>query len=442
MPCRSPAASSPTGAPTSSRSRTPSTATSSAAAPSGVCRHRPAAVSHLYHIFNHNKRAAAINLKHAAGREALLKLVESRRRVPHQLPDRRAAAARHRRRRRARRESPTSSTRATPVAAPRVRSPRWAASTRRRSGRAPGSRWPTSTPDQGMPTADAGARVRRQPDRLRARVGCRRRAPAPRAHRRRPSSSTPRCSTPACGRCRPRSPRRRCSGVEEMRRPPRGSGAPLVNSYRTKDDRYVHLCMDQQHYWPSFCDGVGRPEWKDDPLIATHEAREANSDYCVSLIETLIAERTLVEWNEVLSGPARSRSTPCRRPASSPADPQVVANGYMAEVEDEVGRTLSLVARADSVRRRAVLDATRARLRRAHRRAPPRGRLRAWTRSFSSRSTAPSTSPGSAVIGPGRRELRPRPWSTPRRATCCRRGRVRDPIRTTGCGATYRRAAP
>src|SRR4029453_6130684 len=37
----------------------------------------PGGVSHLYHIFNHNKRAAAINLKHADGREALLKLVGS-----------------------------------------------------------------------------------------------------------------------------------------------------------------------------------------------------------------------------------------------------------------------------------------------------------------------------------------------------------------------------
>src|SRR4029078_10704737 len=37
----------------------------------------PGGVSHLYHIFNHNKRAAAINLKHADGSEALLKLLES-----------------------------------------------------------------------------------------------------------------------------------------------------------------------------------------------------------------------------------------------------------------------------------------------------------------------------------------------------------------------------
>ena len=106
-------------------------------------------------------------------------------------------------------------------------------------------------------------------------------------------------------------------GTEEMRRPPRGTGAPLVNSYRTKDGRYVHLCMDQQHYWPSFCDAVGRPEWKTDPRLATHEAREKNGEHCVKLIEELFAERTLAEWKE--SSPASAvRSTRCRRSASWP----------------------------------------------------------------------------------------------------------------------------
>ena len=53
----------------------------------------------------------------------------------------------------------------------------------------------------------------------------------------------------------------------------------------------MHLCMDQQHYWPSFCDAVGRPEWKSDPRLATHEARERNGEYCVQLVEALFAER-------------------------------------------------------------------------------------------------------------------------------------------------------
>jgi crotonobetainyl-CoA:carnitine CoA-transferase CaiB-like acyl-CoA transferase len=131
-------------------------------------------------------------------------------------------------------------------------------------------------------------------------------------------------------------------GAEELRRPPRGSGAPLVNSYRTKDGRHVHLCMDQQHYWPSFCDAVGRPEWKDDPRLATHEAREEHSDECVQLIEDLFVQRTLSEWKDVLTG-QRGPFDPVQKTGELAADPQVVANGYLADIEDEVGRTLSLV---------------------------------------------------------------------------------------------------
>jgi crotonobetainyl-CoA:carnitine CoA-transferase CaiB-like acyl-CoA transferase len=132
-------------------------------------------------------------------------------------------------------------------------------------------------------------------------------------------------------------------GTEELRRPPRGSGAPLVNSYRTKDGRFVHMCMDQQRYWASFCDGVGRPEWKEDSRLATHEAREQNADYCVKQLEALFAEHSLAEWKEILArqmGPF----DPVQKVGELVSDPQVDANGYVMHVEDEAGRTLSLVA--------------------------------------------------------------------------------------------------
>ena len=132
-------------------------------------------------------------------------------------------------------------------------------------------------------------------------------------------------------------------GTDELRRPQRGYGAPLVNSYRTKDGRFIHLCMDQQRYWPSFCDGVARPEWKHDPRLATHEAREQNAVYCIQLIEELMAERTLDEWKEALAK-QRGPFDPVQKVGELARDPQVIANGYLANVQDETGRTLSLVA--------------------------------------------------------------------------------------------------
>jgi crotonobetainyl-CoA:carnitine CoA-transferase CaiB-like acyl-CoA transferase len=131
-------------------------------------------------------------------------------------------------------------------------------------------------------------------------------------------------------------------GAAEMRRPRRGSGAPLVNSFRTKDGRFIHLCMAQQHYWPSFCDGVGRPAWKDDPRIATLEAREKNADLVVKLVEDLFAERTFAEWAPVLAA-QRGPFDPVQHVGELASDPQVVANGYVADLQDDAGRTLNLV---------------------------------------------------------------------------------------------------
>jgi crotonobetainyl-CoA:carnitine CoA-transferase CaiB-like acyl-CoA transferase len=132
-------------------------------------------------------------------------------------------------------------------------------------------------------------------------------------------------------------------GTNDMRRPPRGTGAPMVNSYRTKDGRFIHMCMDQQHYWPSFCDAVDRPQWKDDPRLATHEAREKNAEYCVKLVEGLFAERSFAEWKAVLAG-QRGPFDPVQKVGELVTDPQVVENGYLADVQDDAGRTLRIVA--------------------------------------------------------------------------------------------------
>ncbi len=41
---------------------------------------------------------------------------------------------------------------------------------------------------------------------------------------------------------------------------------PLVNSYRTSDDRFVALCMLQgQRFWPGFCTAIGRPDLIEHP---------------------------------------------------------------------------------------------------------------------------------------------------------------------------------
>jgi crotonobetainyl-CoA:carnitine CoA-transferase CaiB-like acyl-CoA transferase len=297
--------------------------------------------SHLYHIFNHGKRCAAINLKHERGREALLKLVESadvfltsflpgvRRRLGIDVDDIRAL----------RPDIVYGRNTGRGTKGPFAELGGFdATSFWSRAGLA----MATSPPDPELPTAMPAPAFGDSQTGFALAAGI----VAALLRRERTGEGTvvdTSLLNTGMWAMQTAIVTSTMLGVEELRRPPRGSGTPLVNSYRTKDGRFVHVCMDQQHYWPSFCDGVDRPAWKDDPRLATHEAREANAEYCVKLMEELFAERTFAEWKEILAG-QRGPFDPVQKTGELASDPQVVANGYLADVDDGTGRILSLVA--------------------------------------------------------------------------------------------------
>jgi crotonobetainyl-CoA:carnitine CoA-transferase CaiB-like acyl-CoA transferase len=297
--------------------------------------------SHMYHLFNHGKRCAAINLKHERGREALMRLVATSdvflTSFLSGVRQRLGIDVEHVRARRPDIVYARNTGRGT-------RGPHAelggfdATSFWSRAGLAVA----TSTPDQVLPTAMPSPAFGDSQTGFALASG----VVAALLHRERTGKGmvvdTSLLNT-GMWSMQAAIVTATLLGADELRRPRRGSGAPLVNSYRTKDGRHVHLCMDQQHYWPSFCDAVGRPEWKTDPRLATHEARERDSDHCVKLIEELFGQRTLAEWKETLSG-QRGPFDPVQKVGELASDPQVLANGYMTEIQDEVGRTLHLVA--------------------------------------------------------------------------------------------------
>lgn len=297
--------------------------------------------SHLYHIFNHGKRCAAINLKHERGREALLRLAERsdvfltsflsgvRQRLRIDVDDIRARRpniiyARNTGRGTKGPFAELGGFDATSF---------WSRAGLADAVSAPGQAMPTAMPAPAFGDSQTGFALASG-------------VVAALLHRERTGQAvvvdTALLNT-GMWAMQTAIVTATMLGTDEMRRPPRGTGAPLVNSYRTKDGRFVHLSMDQQHYWPSFCDAVGRPEWKTDPLLATHEAREKNGAHCVKLVDELFAERTLAEWKEILAG-QRGPFDAVQKVGELASDPQVVANGFMADVEDDGGRTLSLVA--------------------------------------------------------------------------------------------------
>jgi crotonobetainyl-CoA:carnitine CoA-transferase CaiB-like acyl-CoA transferase len=108
---------------------------------------------------------------------------------------------------------------------------------------------------------------------------------------------------------------------------------PLWNNYRTKDNRWFWLAMlAPDPTWPDFCLALEHPEWKNDPRFDTMEHRAENNQEMVRLIDTILATRTMAEWEErfraykVIYGRVQS-------PAEVVADPQAAAGNFAAEVE-------------------------------------------------------------------------------------------------------------
>jgi crotonobetainyl-CoA:carnitine CoA-transferase CaiB-like acyl-CoA transferase len=118
---------------------------------------------------------------------------------------------------------------------------------------------------------------------------------------------------------------------------------PLSGTYRTRDGRFIILVMlDADRYWADFCKVIGRPEIIADPRFIDMPARKANARACVELLDEAFASRDYAEWCEILKQ-LKGVWSPFQTPLEIHSDPQVAANGYLADVEMINGSPLTLV---------------------------------------------------------------------------------------------------
>ncbi len=107
---------------------------------------------------------------------------------------------------------------------------------------------------------------------------------------------------------------------------------PLVNTYRTGDDRWLMLCMLQPDpYWPDFCRHIEREDLLDDERFGSFAARERHATDLVRELDTTFATRTLQEWRDTLET-LRGVWAPALSAAEIVHDPQVAANNYLPEL--------------------------------------------------------------------------------------------------------------
>ena len=117
----------------------------------------------------------------------------------------------------------------------------------------------------------------------------------------------------------------------------------LQESFRTADDRWILLFMPEPHWWPRFCDTVGRPEWAQDPRFETVATRFEHMPEITDLMDEVFATRTLQEWGRAFDeagltwGPAATVSEVA-------ADPHLAATGAFPEVEHPTAGSFRTVA--------------------------------------------------------------------------------------------------
>jgi crotonobetainyl-CoA:carnitine CoA-transferase CaiB-like acyl-CoA transferase len=117
---------------------------------------------------------------------------------------------------------------------------------------------------------------------------------------------------------------------------------PLVNSYRTRDGRFIHLNMlEADRYWADFCGVVGHPELIDDARFVDLNARRQNAAACVEQLDHIFALRSYAEWQPILAR-AKGVWAGMQTPLEVHNDSMVSANGYLADVEMINGSKLTI----------------------------------------------------------------------------------------------------
>jgi formyl-CoA transferase len=111
------------------------------------------------------------------------------------------------------------------------------------------------------------------------------------------------------------------------------AGNPIANWYQCADGKWLMLCHPQSdRFWGEFCRAIGREELENDPRFCGMDQRRDNRQELVALLDGVFASRPRAEWLEVL-GSHDLIFSPLNDMDEVPADPQVLAEGCIGEME-------------------------------------------------------------------------------------------------------------
>jgi crotonobetainyl-CoA:carnitine CoA-transferase CaiB-like acyl-CoA transferase len=111
--------------------------------------------------------------------------------------------------------------------------------------------------------------------------------------------------------------------------------APLMNPYRSADGRWFFLTgLEAARHLPAVCRALDRPELMDDPRFASAGAIRRHRTEVIAILDQAFAQRPFDEWAERFDREGVWWA-PAQTPAEVVADPQLIANHGLIEVEGD-----------------------------------------------------------------------------------------------------------
>jgi formyl-CoA transferase len=110
------------------------------------------------------------------------------------------------------------------------------------------------------------------------------------------------------------------------------SSFALANNYRTRDGRWLTICLLMEKWWPDFVAHIERPALLSDPRFKDAAARHANSRALVGELNEVFATRNYADWCERFKS-LEGVWAPIQSPAEVLADPQALENGFISPVD-------------------------------------------------------------------------------------------------------------
>jgi formyl-CoA transferase len=111
----------------------------------------------------------------------------------------------------------------------------------------------------------------------------------------------------------------------------------LVNNYRTRDDRWISLCLLMERWWPDLARHLDRPELIEDPRFTTGKLRAENGKALIAILEDVFAARDYAYWKAKLAT-LEGVWAPLQSPGEVIADPQALANGFVTTISAKDGK--------------------------------------------------------------------------------------------------------